>query len=146
MKLLATFLLGILVAVGAVWLFSREDGGKKKIEAAGQQMKDGARELSEKAEKAVDQIDTAKVKEELRRAGEAVADVSADALISAKVKAKFAADNRVSALRIDVDTTDGLVTLSGRANSEEEINRALELARSVEGVKQVISTLQLAKR
>jgi osmotically-inducible protein OsmY len=40
-----------------------------------------------------------------------------------------------------VDTTDGRVTLSGKVNSAEEVNRAVEIASTVEGVRQVISTL-----
>jgi hyperosmotically inducible protein len=61
--------------------------------------------------------------------------------ITASIKSKFAASPEVSALSIDVDTTDGRVTLSGKVNSAEEVNRAVEIASTVEGVRQVISTL-----
>jgi osmotically-inducible protein OsmY len=46
-------------------------------------------------------------------------------------------------LSISVDTTDGLVTLSGTARSHDEVAKAVRLALETEGVRKVVSTLQV---
>ncbi|MFT3859576.1 MAG: BON domain-containing protein [Aquabacterium sp.] len=60
-----------------------------------------------------------------------------DAAITARVKAKFAEDAQVSAMRINVDTLKGEVQLSGFATTEAEKNRAADLAAAVPDVKKV---------
>lgn len=60
-----------------------------------------------------------------------------DSAITAKVKAKFVEDPVVSAMRLSVETLNGVVQVSGFAKSAEEERRALQLARSVDGVKSV---------
>src|SRR5204862_5934599 len=57
-----------------------------------------------------------------------------DTVITSKVKAKFVEDPAVSALNIKVETFKGTVQLSGFANSENEISRAVQLASDVNGV------------
>jgi hyperosmotically inducible protein len=65
-----------------------------------------------------------------------------DAMITGKVKAAFAKDKGVSAMNIKVDTDhSGVVTLSGTAKSQAEADRAVELARTVEGVSSVNSKI-----
>jgi len=66
-----------------------------------------------------------------------------DAQITAKVKAKFVEDPVVSAMRLNVDTLNGVVQVSGFAKSAEEERRALALARGVEGVKSVRDAIQV---
>lgn len=60
-----------------------------------------------------------------------------DATITSRVKAKFAQDQQVSAMRINVETMRGVVQLSGFASSAAEKERASDLARDVNGVKSV---------
>jgi hyperosmotically inducible protein len=61
-----------------------------------------------------------------------------DSIITAKIKAKLAADHPGSLAHISVDTDkDGNVRLSGTANTQEEINLAVDTARNTEGVKSV---------
>jgi hyperosmotically inducible protein len=60
-----------------------------------------------------------------------------DTAITTKVKSSLLADPVVSATAIDVDTTGGSVSLNGVVRSEQERQRAIQLARSTEGVKQV---------
>lgn len=57
-----------------------------------------------------------------------------DAGITAAVKTKMLADPDVAGLRINVDTRDGMVTLTGTVKTEAEKSEALALAREVEGV------------
>lgn len=64
-----------------------------------------------------------------------------DTALTARVKAKLAEDERVSAMRVNVDTMDSVVHLSGFATSQAEKNRAAEVARAVPGVKSVRNNL-----
>lgn len=66
-----------------------------------------------------------------------------DSTITAKVKAKHAEDKMVSALRVEVETKQGVVILSGEAKTEGEVQRAEMLARQVEGVKSVSNMIEL---
>ena len=68
-----------------------------------------------------------------------------DAALTAKVKTKFLADTAVSALKIDVDTKDDVVTLSGTVPTAAEKRRAVEVARATEGVKSVVDNLKVGK-
>jgi osmotically-inducible protein OsmY len=60
-----------------------------------------------------------------------------DAIITSKVKASLVADPTVSALDIKVETSQGVVNLTGIVSSEQERQRAIRLAQDVEGVKRV---------
>ena len=61
-----------------------------------------------------------------------------DSIITTKIKAKLAADHPGSLAHISVDTDkDGNVRLTGTANTQEEINQAVDTARNTEGVKLV---------
>jgi hyperosmotically inducible protein len=68
-----------------------------------------------------------------------------DAALTAGVKAKFVADPTVSALKIDVDTDNQVVTLSGEVRTEAEREQALKLAREVEGVRSVTDRLTIRR-
>lgn len=60
-----------------------------------------------------------------------------DSLITSKVKAAFAADPTVKATQVNVETFKGTVQLSGFVDSRESAEKAVEIARSVKGVKAV---------
>jgi osmotically-inducible protein OsmY len=62
---------------------------------------------------------------------------SADAATTGKVKAALALSRRVSGYDIGVETSDGVVTLTGQAGSEDVKSLAGEIARDTEGVKEV---------
>ena len=66
-----------------------------------------------------------------------------DAAITAKVKAKLAADEGIKARKIDVDTMRGYVTLYGDVHSPAEAERAAEIARATSGVTGVTSHLHV---
>lgn len=75
--------------------------------------------------------------------GKTVGDTIDDATITTRVKTAFINDPVVGALRIDVDTFKGVVTLSGRVKSKDEETKAIALAKSIKGVTDVKSTLQI---
>jgi osmotically-inducible protein OsmY len=66
-----------------------------------------------------------------------------DATVTTRVKTAFINDPVVGGARIDVETFKGVVTLSGRVKSKEEEAKAVELARTIRGVSDVKSTLQI---
>jgi hyperosmotically inducible periplasmic protein len=68
-----------------------------------------------------------------------------DAGLTAAVKSKLALDTAVSALAIDVDTRDGVVTLTGRVPTAAAKTKALSLARETSGVKSVTDQLKVGK-
>jgi osmotically-inducible protein OsmY len=72
-------------------------------------------------------------------AGEPRSDVE----ISTAVKAKYYADDTVRGHRIDVDAENGVVTLSGTVHTEDAREKALALARDVEGVTRVNDELKI---
>ena len=72
-----------------------------------------------------------------------VGEKTSDATITAAVKMKFASDKAVDALKIDVDTKDGHVTLTGAVNTKGQADRAIALARTIEGVKSVTPRLTI---
>jgi hyperosmotically inducible protein len=64
-------------------------------------------------------------------------EAASDSAITTKVKSSFLADPLVSTTAINVDTVDGAVSLNGVVRSEQERQRAIQLARSTDGVQQV---------
>lgn len=64
-----------------------------------------------------------------------------DATINAKVKSQLLADPEVSGLNVNVTTYRGQVQLSGYVNSDDQKQRAEQLAKSVDGVKSVSNDL-----
>lgn len=68
-----------------------------------------------------------------------------DAWITTKVKALLLKEDALSALKIDVDTKDGVVRLSGQVDKSEQVARAAEVASKVAGVKRVQNDLTLKK-
>ena len=64
-----------------------------------------------------------------------------DAAITAKVKTAVIGEPGLSALKIDVDTKDGVVTLTGTVDSAAMKDRAQQVAQSVSGVRSVVDNL-----
>lgn len=72
-------------------------------------------------------------------------DATADAAVTAAVKTKFLADTTISGLKIDVDTKDNVVTLSGTVATAAEKRHAVEVARGTAGVKSVVDRLKVGR-
>jgi hyperosmotically inducible periplasmic protein len=64
-----------------------------------------------------------------------------DAAVTAKVKAALMAESGVDGTKINVDTTNGRVILKGEVASKNMIDRAVTVARGIEGVKDVDNRL-----
>jgi hyperosmotically inducible periplasmic protein len=69
-----------------------------------------------------------------------------DSAITTKIKAKLAAEHLASARHIKVDTDlNGVVWMTGTANSQGEVDKAVAIARDTEGVKSVNSRVKVQK-
>lgn len=71
-----------------------------------------------------------------------------DSMITAKVKGvylreKLFGDKPTTVTQIHVETKDGVVYLTGKANSETQAKNAQELAKGVKGVKEVKSSVKI---
>ena len=64
-----------------------------------------------------------------------------DSVITTKVKSLLAADDFLKSFQIGVETYKGTVQLSGFVNSQKAIDKAVEITRSVSGVKSVKNNL-----
>jgi len=69
-----------------------------------------------------------------------------DSTITASVKAKLVGDKAANLTRIEVDTTNQVVTLNGVVESADQRTKAEQLARQVNGVKSVKNNLQVQKQ
>ncbi len=67
-----------------------------------------------------------------------------DAAITAKIKSKLAADPQINPFNIDVDTREGIVTLSGEVKHAVARSEAEKLARDTAGVRRVINNITVA--
>jgi osmotically-inducible protein OsmY len=155
MKTLIVLVLGITLGAAAVWFYStyrndpRMRSAEQKVENAVKTTSDAAqekiRELHLRPEDIKDEL--ARTVPIVRRAasdaGHAIADATADARVTGAIKTKLVASRDLSALNISVNTTAGVVTLSGFVTSSEDVSKAILLAMETDGVSKVISTLQV---
>lgn len=105
------------------------------LRRAGEVTREGVREAGELAREA-GQV----AREGSKEAGQLLAQGG----LTAKVKTALLADETVPGTRIDVDTQGAVVTLSGRLATQAEIDRAVAIARGIEGVERVENRLTLA--
>ena len=66
-----------------------------------------------------------------------------DSTLTVKVKSKLAADSQTSAIKIGVETKDGVVTLSGTVPTTTEKDQADKIAKNTEGVKRVVNSINV---
>ena len=74
-----------------------------------------------------------------------VGQITDDASIITQINAKYARDDLVSAIDVNVDCYNGKVTLYGNVKSQKAAERAVTLARSVKGVSGVNSKLTVVE-
>ena len=95
----------------------------KAAESAGKKVDKVSEAVVEKVEKAVEYMD--------------------DSAITAQIKAEILSDPLLKVSQIEVTTANGVVKLSGTVDSQQSIDRAMEIARSVKDVKSVENGLVL---
>jgi len=75
------------------------------------------------------------------RTRESTEEYADDSVITTKVKSLLAADDFLKSFRISVKTYKGMVQLSGFVGSQKAVDTAVEIARSVKGVKSIKNDL-----
>lgn len=66
-----------------------------------------------------------------------------DELITAQIRARLTASRSVHAINVNIETFQGNVYLMGLARSQQELQRAAEIASVVPGVQRVVSFMQV---
>ncbi|WP_051306364.1 BON domain-containing protein [Massilia alkalitolerans] len=117
-------------------------GAVDKTKEAGRNVADKTREVTGRTERAAENAGD-KTENAAERAGSRTASNMSDAAITAKVKAGLAAEKDTSALAVKVETEKGVVMLSGFVDSKAEAERAEKVAKGVDGVTRVKSTLKV---
>ncbi len=119
----------------------RQDGQTvgQKIDATIERTGEAASDAQRRMEAAATEAGQAS-----RQAAARAAEVMDDAGISAKVKAGLAQDSELSAIKIDVDTRNGIVTLNGPVKNEVARERAARIAQEVKGVNSVVNQLTVS--
>jgi hypothetical protein len=155
MRVFLALLVGIALGIAAVWYFNHNKNNSQ-FNSAGQEIKSTAQNAGNALQEKFQSwhLDRDSITSELARtgrvirdkagqAGKAIKDATADARVTAAIKAKLVKDSDLSAWDIHVSTTDGVVTMSGTVASPELIGKAMGLALDTDGAQQVISTLQV---
>ncbi|CAA9890621.1 Hyperosmotically inducible protein [Candidatus Methylobacter favarea] len=102
---------------------------QKRVEEAGEKAKDTIEESAEKT------------KESIGTKTQSAENVVNDSVITTKIKTEFLADPLLKSTQISVTTVGGVASLSGAVDSQQSIDRALQIARNVKGVKSVENNL-----
>lgn len=139
-----------MVTLVALSACGKKDDGQtagQKLDAAVASTEKAAAEAKAKAEasmaKAGDAMKDATQKAEASGAKtvQSLAGKADDAAITASLATEFAKDADLSAIRIDIDTKDGNVTLDGPAPTAAARDKATTLAKSIKGVTSVSNKL-----
>jgi hyperosmotically inducible protein len=158
MKIVITLLIGVILGAGAVWVYTTKEG-RSQARSTGDHIESAAKSARDTIQDKLKVLDLRSddIKDELartgqvvrrkaREAGQAINDATADARITGAIKGKLIANRDLSGLSISVNTTGGIVTLSGTVSSSEDISKAMLLAMETDGVREVVSTLQVKSK
>lgn len=146
-----TFIVVVVLIGLGYWLAVHFSGSKPPGQVIKEEVQSA---VSGTVSNVVERLEPEKLKEDLAETGEAirekaseigktVADSTDDARITTTIKAKLAQKNAASTLNISVSTTDGHVTLAGQVKTHEEAHAAVQEAMTVQGVREVISTIRV---
>jgi hyperosmotically inducible protein len=102
---------------------------------------DDAETRTEAGRLAADTSGVVRVDNTITVGSESAGEVVDDAVIVTKIKTKLVADLEVAATNIDVDSEQGVVTLTGEVRSAEARTQAGQIARDTSGVVRVINNL-----
>lgn len=153
MKFLLGLIIGLIIAGAVIWFYANQRHNptaqdiQNRVESTAATTRDTIRTNWKN-------LRTDEIRDELAHTGQvvrqkaedighAVADATADARITAAIKAKLVRSPDLSALSISVNTTAGRVTMSGTVSSADKIREAMDLALNTDGVTEVVSTLQV---
>ena len=78
--------------------------------------------------------------------GQTMGETMDDSYITGAVKTQLASDKMVSLTRVEVETNNGVVYLTGQVQTAEQKSHIGSLASQVKGVKKVVNNLQVINR
>lgn len=116
------------------------DESVAKVEQKAEEAKSDMNRSAEHAKSSVQEA-TQDAKQAAANVGDKVANAVNDATITTSVNAELAKDDKLSALKINVDTAQGRVALRGTAPDAESKDRATRIAANVKGVMSVDNQL-----
>ena len=97
-------------------------------------------------------VSTERAREVGARAGEVAATAASQAksalengAITAKIKSKMTLDDTLKAVSINVDTSNGVVTLTGTVATEAQHHRVIQLAKETDGVREVVDHVKVGR-
>ncbi len=143
----------IEVKVKSVLLYRRSVSGTKTsvavkdgvVTLTGDASSQAQKELTEEYTKDIEGVKA--VKNELKVSAEpparTVGEVIDDASITAQVKSALLTHRSTSAIKTKVTTREGLVTVSGEAKNQAEIDLVTKLVNDVNGVKTVVNKMEV---
>jgi osmotically-inducible protein OsmY len=82
----------------------------------------------------------------LAMTGQTVGESMDDSVITSSVKTQLASDKLVTLTRVEVETNNGVVHLTGQVQTAEQKSHIGSLTSQVKGVKQVVNNLQVINR
>ncbi|EKE82911.1 BON domain-containing protein [Idiomarina xiamenensis] len=126
-KLLTSGVMALSVLTLAACSEAQRDSAEQKSEQAMESAEQTANDVADSAKKGMNE------------AGEYID----DSVITARVKAKLMDDDNLDNSDISVETTDGVVSLTGTVAKEADIDTAENLTEMVEGVKSVENELKV---
>lgn len=109
-------------------------------EKAGKKVDQVTENVSNSVSNAADKADQAMTKQ-----ANAAGQVIDDATITTKVKSALLNEPGMQSMNISVVTEKGMVTLSGKADTQAKIDKAIKLADAVEGVQSVKNKMVVSK-
>lgn len=148
-KLALAFSLVALAALGACGKKDESQTAGQKLDSAVTSTEQAATEAKAKAETSMTNAGNAikdatqKAEASGSKAADSMIGTADDVAITASVAAGIAKDADLSAIKIDVDTKNGNVTLYGPAPSAAARDRATVIAKSIKGVNAVDNKLVL---
>ena len=120
------------------------DSAIARTERAAEEAKVKTEQMAKDARAKAESSDAgARISEAAKDTGSAIAKAADDATITAAVNAGLAKDPDLSAIKIDVDTNAGKVTLRGPAPTAVAKERAEQIAKDVKGVSSVDNQLEV---
>ena len=137
----------LLAALGACSKTGESKTAGEKVDSAVAKTEQAATEAKNKVESSLASAgdamkrDAQKAEESSKKMASTISSKVDDLTITASVTAALAKDPDLSALKIDVDTKDGNVTLNGPAPNAAAKDKAAVLAKSVKGVNAVDNKL-----
>lgn len=84
--------------------------------------------------------------DQAERSLQATGDYITDSALTAQVKTALIAETDLESMKIEVESTDGVVTLSGEVPDQASITLASVVAKRVDGVREVHNKLELREQ